>query len=107
MDNNNVPKFLQGAVAGIALGVAATMFLSSKKGKELRGEIEDITADFYKHISAEIKKIEKMGEKEYKLFMKNAAEQYAKAKKLSEEMTKQLIENVQESWEHFSEYIGV
>ena len=30
-----------------------------------------------------------MGEKEYKMFMKDSAEKYAKAKKMSEEMAKQ------------------
>ena len=64
MAKNNTVKVLAGAVAGIALGVAATMFLDSKKGKELKKDITKTTADFYKYISPKIKKIEKMGEKE-------------------------------------------
>ena len=102
----NTLKFIQGTVAGIALGVAASMFLASKKGKELKNDIQDITADFYKSISPKIKKIEKMGEKEYKEFMKNAAERYAKAKKMSEDMAKELIKNAEQSWKHFSRHLG-
>ncbi len=105
MAKNNSFKFLEGAVAGLALGVAASMFLASKKGKELQDDMADIVADFYKSVSPKVKKIEKMGEKEYKLFMKNAAEQYAKTKKMSEEVAKQLIKDAQLSWKHFSKHL--
>ena len=107
---NSSLKFLEGTVVGIALGVAANMFLATKKGKEVQKDaiksIEDIMADFYKYISPKVKKIEKMGENEYKEFMKNAAGQYAKAKKLSEDMAKQLVKEAQQSWRHFSKHLG-
>jgi len=101
----NTLKFLEGAVAGITLGVAASMFLASKKGKELKGDMADVTADFYKFISPKIRKIKKMGEKQYKEFMKNAAEQYARTKKISEDMAIKLIKEAQQSWQHFSEHL--
>jgi gas vesicle protein len=110
MAKGNASKFLEGAVAGLALGVAASMLLATKKGKALQKDavknLEDITADFYKYISPKVKKIKKMGEKEYKEFMKNAAGQYAKTKKISEEMAKQLIKESQQSWKHFSKHLG-
>ena len=99
-------KFLEGTVIGVTLGVAAGMFLNSKKGKEFEAGVSDVMADFYKYISPKVKKIEKMGEKEYKEFMKNAAEQYAKTKKLSEDMAKELVKDVQQSWKHFSKHLG-
>ena len=102
MAKGNTLKFVEGTVAGIALSVAAGMFLSTKRGKELKNSIEDITADFYKYISSKIKKIEKMGEKDYKEFMKDTAKQYTEAKKIPEDMAKQLIKNVQQSWKHFT-----
>lgn len=109
-EKGNAVKFLEGAVAGVALGVAASMLLATKKGKEVQkdvvGSIEDITADFYKSVSSKVKKIGKMGEKEYKEFMKNAAEQYAKTKKLSEDMAKDLVKDAQQSWKHFSKHLG-
>ena len=45
----------------MALGVATTMFLSSKKGKEVTADAKDMMADFYKHISPKIKKMKKWG----------------------------------------------
>jgi gas vesicle protein len=103
---NNTLKILEGTVAGLALGVAASMFLNSKKGKELKNNIKDVSADFYKYISPKIKKVKKMGEKEYKLFMKNSAEQYIKNKKLSEGVAKELIKEAQQSWSHLSRHLG-
>jgi len=104
--NNNGIKFLEGAVAGLALGVAASLFLSSKTGKKVTKEAGHVIADFYKHIAPKVKKIEKMGEHEYKEFMKNAAGQYATIKKIPEDTTKELIKNAQQSWKHFSRHSG-
>jgi gas vesicle protein len=104
--NNNGFKFLEGAVAGIALGVAASLFLSSKTGKKITKEAGDYLADFYKHIAPKVKKMEKMGKQEYNEFMKNAVGQYSKIKKMPEEATKELIKNAQQSWEHFSHHLG-
>ena|SRR5580765_8441440 len=106
MKKNNAMKFLEGAAAGVALGVAASMFLASKQGKKLKNTIEGVTADFYKSIAPKVKKIKRMGEKEYKLFMKGAAEQYVKTRKISGSMAKQLIKDVQQSWKHFSRHLG-
>ena len=47
-----------------------------------------------------------MGEKEYKEFMKNSAEQYAKTKKISEKMAKELVKEAQQTWSHLSKHIG-
>lgn len=88
----------------MALGVAASMFLASKKGKALKHDVAQVVADFYKYISPKVKKMEKMGEKEYKEFMKNAALQYAKTKKISEGMARELVKNVEQSWKHFSSH---
>ena len=106
MAKGNTMKFLEGAVAGIALGVAASMFMASKKGKEIKDDITSVMADFYKYISPKVKKIEKMGEKEYKAFMKNAATQYVEAKKISGDMAKEVIKDAQQSWKHFSEHLS-
>jgi len=105
MAKGTTGKVLAGAVAGIALGVAASMFLSSKKGKELKGQAGEKVADFYKYIAPKLKNIGKMGEKEYKQFMKDAVEQYSKAKKLSAETAKDLMADMQKSWSHFSKHL--
>jgi len=103
---NNALKFLEGTVAGVALGVAASMFMASNKGKKIKNDLSDMAADFYKYISPKIKKVQKMGEKEYKEFMKASVAQYAKSKKMSEEMIKQLTKEAQQSWKHLSKHIG-
>jgi gas vesicle protein len=105
MAKGNAAKFLQGAVIGIALGAAASIYLALKKGKIVKEDITDAMADFYKDISPKVKKIEKMGEKEYKQFMKKAAVQYVKTKKISAKMAKQLIKETQQSWKHFSNHM--
>lgn len=105
MAKGNATKFLQGTVIGIALGVAASIYLGLKKGKIVKDDVTDIMADFYKGIAPKVKKIEKMGEKEYKLFMKKAAVQYAKTKKISAKMASQLLKETQQSWKHFSSHV--
>ena len=105
MAKGSTTKFLEGAVAGLALGVAATMFMSSKKGKELTKEAKEKMADFYKYIAPKVKKMKKMGEEEYKVFMKNAVMQYSKAKKISEDVAKELVKEAQKSWHYFSKHL--
>jgi len=101
--NNSSVKFLEGAVVGLVLGVAANMFLSSKTGKKMKEDIKESMADFYKYIAPKIEKIKKMSEGEYKEFMKTAVIQYGKAKKLSQEKIKQIMQEAQKSWDNFSE----
>jgi len=105
MAKNKTSKFLEGAIAGLALGVATSVFVSSKKGKELREDVKDKMADFYKYIVPKVKKVKKMGEKEYKEFMKNAVGQYSKARKISEDMSKELVKEAQKSWHYFTKHL--
>jgi len=108
-NKGNTVKFLEGTVAGVALGVAAAMFLATKEGKKVKvnlmSGVDEVIADFYKYVSPKVKKIEKMGEREYKEFMKNSAEQYAKTKKMSEDTARQLVRESQQSWKHFSKHL--
>lgn len=99
-------SFLTGAMVGVAMGVAASIFLNSKKGKELRDDIGGRIGDFYKYISPKIKKLGKLGKKEYEAFMEDAVKKYSKAKKLSEETAKELMQEMQNSWRHFSKHIS-
>jgi len=103
MAKNNALVFIEGAVAGVAIGVAASMFLSSKKGKELKNDISKIAGDFYKNISPQLKKAGKMSKKEYEDFMDQAVQKYATAKKMSKDILGKLSKEVKNSWEHFSE----
>jgi len=106
MKKNNTLKFLEGAVAGVTLGIAATIFLASKRGKKLKRDLGHTMFDFYSYIAPKLKKIKKMGEKEYQLFMEKAVKQYAKAKKVSADVTKELLKETKKSWNYFSKHLG-
>lgn len=102
MANKNGIRFLEGAVAGIALGIAGAIFLNSKRGKKLKKGIQEVTADFYEYAAPKVKKLGKITEAEYKKFITHAAEQYAKAKKISKGVASKLIKEAEDSWDHFT-----
>ncbi len=102
----NKLNFLEGAVAGIALGVAAGMFLKSKTGKKVTQDIKDAMADFYAYIAPKVKKMEKMGEAEYRAFMKDAVVKFGKARKMSEKKVMELAGEVEKSWKHFQKHMA-
>ncbi len=106
MKNNKI-KLLEGGLIGAALGVAAGIFLSSTDaGKKLGGELKDKSADFYAYLAPRIKKMKKMGEAEFKLFVKNAAQNYSKAKKLTVEEGETLVSEAAKAWKHLKKHIG-
>ena len=101
----NKKKIMGGALIGAVLGIAAGMLMAPKKGKELRKDVKKISADFYKSIAPELKKIKKFSEKEYKIFVKKAAVNYSKVKKLSTEEAKILANEAQKSWNHLKKIV--
>ncbi len=98
-------KFLSGALIGAALGVAAGLFATSKTGKEMSGEVKNKMAEFYKTIAPQLKKAQKMGEQEYKAFVKNAALKYNKNKTLSDGQVNDLIKEAHSSWKHLKKHL--
>ena len=103
IENNSKSKFIKGALAGVVLGVAAGLFLNSKKGKQLQKDVQDHLADFYAYISPKIKKIERMGKKEYEEFMEKAVEQYKKTKNISADIADKIKEQVIKSFDYFAD----
>ena len=97
-------SILEGTVIGVALGVAAGLFLSSKKGKRLQKDAKQKAAEFYEYIAPKLKKIKHLGEKEYFTFMESAAKNFARAKKLSTEELKVLITDVKSTWKHLKKH---
>lgn len=92
--------WLEGGLIGAALGVGAGLLVSSKLGKELGAKAKDLSADFYRYISPQIKKVKKMGEAEYKKFVQEAMAKYSKSKKLTEAEAKGLIKDAHGAWKH-------
>jgi len=96
----NSYAWLEGGLIGAALGVGAGLLVSSKLGKNLGDKVKDLSADFYRYLSPQIKKVKKMGEAEYKEFVKEAMKRYSKSKKLTEEEAKGLIKDAHGAWKH-------
>lgn len=93
-------SWLQGGLIGAALGVGAGLLISSKLGKDLGKKAKDLSADFYRYISPQIKKVKKMGEAEYKKFVQEAMVKYSKSKKLTEMEAKKLVREAHGAWKH-------
>ncbi|MCX6761065.1 MAG: YtxH domain-containing protein [Candidatus Nealsonbacteria bacterium] len=100
----NKLSLLEGAVIGTALGVTAGLFLASKKGKQLQKNINQKTVEFYAYIAPKLKKIKKLGEKEYIAFVETAAKNYSKAKKFSAVETKILLAEAKKAWKHLKKH---
>lgn len=96
---------LGGALVGAALGVAAGLLLAPESGKKLRGDVKKKSAEFYAHLSPKIKKLKKIGENEYGEFVKNAAKNYGKAKRLSSRQQKVLVAEAQKTWKHLQKHL--
>lgn len=97
--------WLAGALIGAALGVGAGLLAESKLGKKLGKEVKNLSADFYRYMAPQIKKVKKMGEVEYKAFVAQAMERYNKDKKLSAAEAKHIVKNAQASWKHLKKHL--
>jgi len=93
--------WLEGGLVGAALGVGAGLLVESKAGQRLGVEIKHVSTDFYKkYMIPNIKKVEKIGEAEYKRIVAEEMKRYSKDKKLSETEVKRLTKEVLASWKH-------
>ena len=97
-------SLLEGAFMGVALGIAAGLFLSSKKGKKIQKDVKQSAAEFYAYIAPKLKRMKKVGEKEYFIFIESAAKNFAKAKNLSTEELKELTIDAKKAWKHLKKY---
>ncbi len=103
---NTKAKLLEGGLIGAALGVAAGIFLMSETAENLGGDLKKKSADFYEYLAPKLKKMKKMGEADYKIFVENAAKAYGKSKKLSAEESKILMDMAHKSWNLFKKHIS-
>ncbi len=96
---------LAGGLIGAALGVGAGLLAESKFGKKAGKEVKHLSADFYRFMVPQIKKVKKMGEAEYKKFVAEAMARYSKDRKLSEAEAKHLVREAQGSWKHLKKHL--
>lgn len=91
---------LAGGLIGAALGVSAGLLAESEFGKQLGKNAKHLSADFYRYMAPQIKKVKRVGEAEYKEIVAEAMERYRKDKKLSHAEAQHLAKNAQASWKH-------
>ncbi len=103
---NKSNKFLTGAVVGAVLGVISGILLAPESGKKMRQDVRTKSAQFYKFIAPKIKKIGKMGKKEYDMIVQQMAENYAKAKKMSAPEMNELVSSAKKHWNDFSKHFS-
>ena len=105
MKKNNALKLLEGALAGAVLGAAAGLLLAPESGKALRRDVKRKTAEFYKQLAPQLKRMKKMGEKEYKEAVQKTMANYSKAKKLSAQEVKELTKKAHASWKELKKHL--
>lgn len=105
MKKNTVAKVLGGALTGAALGVAAGMLMAPESGKKLRSDIKKKSADFYRQLAPQLKKMGKVGEAEYKELVKKAMTNYKEAKKLSAQEVKELTKEAHAQWKELKKHL--
>jgi gas vesicle protein len=103
MPNKKI-SFIEGAVIGTALGVAAGLFMQTKKGKKIQKNAKEKAAEFYAYIAPKIKNMKQVSEKEFSEFIENAADNYGKAKKYTSEELKALMAEAKNAWKHLKKH---
>ena len=101
---NKKLKFLEGALIGAVLGVAAGIILAPESGKELRKDLKKKSADFYRHLGPKMKKLKKISEEDYKMMVQKTMAFYGKAKKLSQSEAKQITKEAENYWKHLRKH---
>jgi len=81
---------LGGALAGIALTVAAGIFSQTKAGKKIVKNVRDKSVDFYKLLEPQLQKAQAMGEEHVHKLIETSIEKYGSTKKLSQAEIKKL-----------------
>lgn len=98
-------KLLEGALVGAVLGVAAGMLLAPESGKKLREDIKKLPGDFYRYMAPRVKKLKKVGEKQYDAFVDEGVKNYVKAKKLSVSEEKMLKNETRRFWKNIKKHL--
>ena len=101
----NAGKVLEGALAGAALGIAATMFYGSKAGKKAQKKAKVAAGKFYRHMAPKVKKMKKVGEAQLKAYAVKGVKEYAKAQKLSAAEEKMLLAEAKRAWQYAQKHL--
>lgn len=78
--------------------------MAPEEGKKFQKDAKKKYAKFYAEVAPKLKKMREVGEKDFKIFIAKAADNYAKAKKMSEPERKTLSKEAQNLWRHISKH---
>lgn len=84
---------------GILTGVAAGLFIHSKKGKALTKETKKLALDLQKQLTRKAKKIVKLTQDKYEGLVDDIISHYNDTKELTGEQLTMLKESLMDKWE--------
>ena len=85
--NNNFGVIKGGAIGfavGFVVGAVAALFLTTKTGEELRGELKKVALDLKKKVEERAGKIKNLTKERYTEIIDNVIANYKKVKELTE-----------------------
>jgi gas vesicle protein len=85
--NNNFGVIKGGAIGfavGFVVGAVAALFLTTKTGEELRGELKKVALDLKKKVEERAGKIKNLTKERYTEIINNVIANYKKVKELTE-----------------------
>lgn len=94
-------KIIAGTALGIAVWLSLKNYFKSDSGIKAKKKFKAMFSDFYDFISPKMEEIKNMGRGHYKLAIVNAAKEYGKMKKLSDDTVEKLVKKTSELWSDF------
>ena len=101
-------KFTSGAMIGAAIGIAAGIALSLIDGKKVKSGVSSAKREaalIYKNAAPKLKKLKKLGEKEYHTFIESAVLNFAKAQKISKSETEEILKETKKYWQQIKKHL--
>ena len=95
--------FLSGLAVGAGLVIAAKKYSESECGQKTIEDMKKMMSDFYNFVSPKVKMVKNLSRAKYRQIINEAAEEYGKIKKLSDETIEELISRTLDMWSDFLE----
>jgi gas vesicle protein len=95
-------KFFLGLLVGSAVGFSAGKYLESEDGKKAKEKTRKKMSEFYEFLSHKMNSLKGATKEKYNQTIADAAHEYGKMKKLSNEAVDDLIKKTTKLWDNFS-----
>lgn len=94
-----------GLMAGAVIGMAAGLFLQSRKGKELTKEAQEKAAALEEQVMKKLKDVKHLSQKKYEEVVDHVMAYYERTKELSETEAPEVRKFLLARWKAINEYI--